>query len=131
MFTKDYTLSTEAQSSHLFAHVSGIRTRESVMGVTMEVFDSAIANRLSKVLVDVRAFEGRLGILEVYLLVTELFQKLRGKGLKQAAIVDRPQPGTREWFLETVAINRGFNFRIFPEVEEALQWLLADTDTDE
>jgi hypothetical protein len=34
----------------------------------------------------------------------------------------------REWFLETVAINRGFNLRIFPEVEEARQWLLATKD---
>jgi hypothetical protein len=128
MITKDYTLSIEAKNSHLFADVSGIRTRESVMAVTIEVFDAAIANGLSRVLVDVRAYEGRLGVLEVYLLVTELFQKLRGKGIKQAAIVDRPQSATREWFLETVAVNRGFNLRIFTEVEEARKWLLAVTD---
>lgn len=127
MFTKDYTLATEAQNSHLFAHVSGIRTGESVAKVTVEVFDATIANGLSRVLVDVRAFEGRLGVLDIYLLVTELFQNLRGKGIKKAAIVDRPHSGMREWFLETVAINRGFNLRIFSEVEEARQWLLANT----
>ena len=127
MITKDYTLSTEAQISHLFAHVSGIRTGESVAKVTVEVFDATIAHGLSKVLVDVRAFDGRLSILDVYLVVTELFEKLRGKGITKAAIVDRPQAGIREWFLETVAVNRGFNLRIFPEVEEAREWLLTTT----
>jgi hypothetical protein len=126
MFTKDYTLATEAQNSHLFARLSGIRTLESVQGATVEVFDSALTNGLSRVLVDVRAFEGRLGVLDIYILVTELFQSLRGKGIKKAAIVDRPQSGMREWFLETVAVNRSFNLRIFSEVEEARQWLLAN-----
>jgi hypothetical protein len=78
--------------------------------------------------VDVRAFEGRLSVLDIYVLVTELFQNLRGKGIRQAAIVDKPQSAAREWFLETVAVNRGFNLRIFPEVEEARAWLLAVTD---
>ena len=128
MITKDYMLSTEAQNSHLFAHVSGIRTGESVAQVTVEVFDATIAHGLSRVLVDVRAFDGRLGVLDIYLLVTELFQSLRGKGIKKAAIIDRPQSGMREWFLETVAVNRGFNLRVFPEVEEAREWLLANTD---
>jgi hypothetical protein len=72
--------------------------------------------------VDVRTFEGRLGVLDVYLVVTELFQKLRGKE-KETAIVDRPQSAMRG-FLETVAVNRGFNIRIFTEIEDALQWLL-------
>ena len=127
MFTKDYTLATEAQNSHLFAQVSGIRTLEAVQEATVEVFDSALANGLSRVLVDVRAFEGRLGVLDIYLLVTQLFQSLRGKGIKKAAIVDRPHSAMREWFLETVAVNRGFNLRMFSEVEEARQWLLANT----
>lgn len=128
MVPKDYILATEAHVTHLFAYVSGIRTRESVTGATIEVFDSALAHRTSRVLVDVRAFEGRLNVLDIYVLVTELFQGLRGKGIKKAAIVDRPQSAAREWFLETVAVNRGFNLRIFAEVEEAREWLLAIPD---
>jgi hypothetical protein len=91
--------------------------------MTTEIFDIALDNRLSKVLVDVRELEGRLGILDSYLLVTEVFDKLRGKGMRKAAIVDEPVSSLREWFLETVARNRGFNFRVFADQEDALKWL--------
>jgi hypothetical protein len=46
----------------------------------------------------------------------------------QAAIVDKPQSAAREWFLETVAVNRGLNLRMFTDIEEARAWLLAVTD---
>jgi hypothetical protein len=125
MATKDYALSVEAKSDYLFAYVRGIRTRETVIGITTEVFEATVAHRLSKVLVDVRALEGRLSILDNYIVVTELFEDLRGKGIRKAAIVDRPQSAMREWFLETLAVNRVFNLKIFTDVEEARQWLLV------
>jgi hypothetical protein len=102
---------------------SGVRTRSTVTAMTMEIFDIALDNRLSKVLVDVRELKGRLGILDSYLLVTEVFDKLRGKGMRKAAIVDEQVSSFREWFLETVARNRGFNFRVFTDQEDALKWL--------
>jgi hypothetical protein len=47
------------------------------------------------------------------------------KGILKAAIVDRPLPLMRDWFLETVSQNRGFNLKIFDNPENALAWLLG------
>jgi len=119
----DYTLVIEVQAGYLFARASGVRTRVGVAAMTLEVFEAARANRLSKVLVDVRELSGRLGTVDNVRLVTEVFEKLRGKGIRKAAIVDEQAPGVRGWFLETVARNRGFNFRIFADEQEAHAWL--------
>ena len=123
MQQKHYTLAIETRGSHLFVHARGVRTRATVTAMTMEIFDTALANRLSKILIDVRELKGRLGIMDSYLVVTEVFEKLRGKGLHKAAIVDDQIFSFRNWFLETAARNRGFDLRIFTGHEEALEWL--------
>jgi hypothetical protein len=75
------------------------------------------------ILVDVREFKGRLGAFDSLYVVRDEFAKYRGKGIRKAALVDREAQGTRRWFFETVAQNRGFNLRMFNEVEEAQAWL--------
>jgi hypothetical protein len=52
-----------------------------------------------------------------------VFQKLRGKGIQKAAIVDEQASPLHRWFLETVAVNRGFNLRILTDQQKALEWL--------
>lgn len=118
-----YTLATEVRGDHLLVRASGVRTRAAVEAITAEVFDTVLANGLAKALIDVRELKGRLGTLDSYYLVTEVFAKLRGKGMTKAAIVDRPPSPIREWFLETVARNRGYNFRMFADERDALEWL--------
>jgi len=119
----DYTLVMEVQAGYLFVRASGVRTSASVAAMTLEVFEAARANRLSKVLVDVRGLRGQLGTVDNVRLVTKVFEKLRGKWVRQAAIVDEQPPSVRGWFLETVARNRGFNLRIFADEQAALAWL--------
>jgi hypothetical protein len=123
MGEKHYALAIEARDGYLFVVARGVRSRATVTEMTMEVFEVAIEHRVSKVLIDVRELEGRLGILDSYLLVTDVFQKLRGQGVCKAAIVDRQVSSFRGWFLETVALNRGFNLRMFADQKEALEWL--------
>ena len=123
MDEKDYTLFIEARGSHLFGRASGVRTRETVTAITNEIFDVAKDNNLSKALIDVSELKGKLGIMDSYRVVTEVFQNLRGKGINKAAVYDEQASSRREWFLETVAQNRGFNFRIFSDLDKALKWL--------
>jgi hypothetical protein len=118
-----YTFAIEARDVCLYVRSSGVRTRATVTAMTMEIFDAALAKGLSKVLVDVRKLEGRLGILDSYLAVTDVFQRLRGKGMRKAAIVDQQISSIRGWFIETLARNRGFNLRVFTDQEEAVEWL--------
>lgn len=75
-------------------------------------------------LVDVKAFEGRLSTLDSLNLIRKEFVKIRWKGIEKAAIVDLATGKGR--FLETAAQNRGFNLRIYAEENKARAWLLGD-----
>jgi hypothetical protein len=123
MNQQEFILTTEAKSNHLYVRASGTRSKESVKALTIEVFNTALAKNLQKVLIDVRELNGMFGFLDIYYLVTEVLKDLRDKGVNQVAVIDIRRSATPGWFLETVAQNRGFNFRVFAEDEAALKWL--------
>ncbi len=117
-----YKLAIETKGNHLSVRADGVRNRATVIAITVEISNAALTNHMSKVLVDVRGLEGRLGIMDGYVIVIEAFEKLRGKGLQKVAVVDKPVSPLRGWFLDTMARNRQFNFRVFTGTEEALKW---------
>ena len=121
----DYKLNIDSSTEYLHTRVSGFMTRSSVSALTEDVFIAANRAKQSKVLIDVREFKDRLGVYDSLIIVRDVFPKYRGKGIRRAAIVDREMPGMRRWIFETIAQNRGYNFRMFREVSKALEWLLA------
>ena len=125
MGKEQFTLSIEVKDDHLMARAEGQRTRDSVTSMTLQTFEAALASQRGRVLVDVRKLKGRLSVLDSYRVVTEVFQKLRGQGVFKAAILDARDASVRICFIETVARNRGFNFRVFTSRKEALAWLTA------
>ncbi len=120
-----HQLTLEIKEEYILAYGAGHRTRAAVSSLVTEIAHAAIEYKRGKILIDVRELEGRLGVVDSYSIVTEDFQRIRGKGIVKAAIVDRPLPKLREWFFETVARNRGFNLRIFENPLVALDWLLG------
>ena len=96
-----------------------------VSSLVTEIAQPALEHGYSKILIDVRELDGLLSGLSSYKVVTEDFQRLRGLGLKKAAIVDRPLPNLRIRLFELVARNRGFNLKVFDDPEKALDWLLG------
>jgi hypothetical protein len=120
-----YQISLKMEEEYMMACASGSRTQLVVASLVAEIAQAAIEHRKEKVLIDVRELEGRLGVFDSYYLVTKDFQRLRGKGILKAAIIDRPLPKMGDWFLETVSQNRGFNLKIFDNPENALDWLLG------
>ncbi len=123
MDTKEFKLSMEEKASYLYVRASGVRSKDTVKTLSMEVFKTAQEKNLPKVLIDVRELNGMFGITDIYYLVTEVLRDLRGKGIEQVAIIDIRRSAKPGWFLEPVAQNRGFNFRVFAEDESALKWL--------
>jgi hypothetical protein len=123
METESYQLEFERKDGFLYARASGERTRDTVTALTFAILEAAREADFPRVLIDVRALEGRLSVLDSYLVVTQVFERLRGQGVNRAAILDEQISSRREWFIETVARNRGFNFRVFPDEAEALAWL--------
>jgi len=124
-----HQLTLKVEDEYLVATAAGSRTWPVVSSLVTEIVHAAIENKRSKLLVDVRQLEGWLGSLSSYSIVTQDFQRFRGKGIMKVAIVDRPLPKVREFFFQMVARNRGFNLRIFESSELALDWLL-DHKTD-
>jgi hypothetical protein len=109
----------------MMVRAAGSRTRVAVPSLVTEIARAATENQRGKILIDVRELEGWLGVFDSYNLFTKDFQRFRGMGIVKVAIVDRPLPKTRDWFLETVSHNRGFNLRIFENLEAAFDWLLG------
>jgi hypothetical protein len=126
-----YQVEYQEKIGYLYAHVQGKRTQNSVIELIKDVSERAIELHQKRVLVDVRDFEGWLQIMESKYVVTSEFPKLRGKGLRKAAILDRePLEPNRWFFFETVAQNRGFDLRIFNDQKSALNWLLEGVDLE-
>jgi hypothetical protein len=120
---KDYQLTIEPKENHLYVFAKGIRTRATVAALTREVFDTARDNRLEKVLINVRELTGSFGVIDIYMLVSDVFEALRGKGVYKAAIVDVRTTTLHEAFLETAARNRGYDLKVFEDEETARMWL--------
>jgi hypothetical protein len=123
MDQKGYELSIEQKEGYLLITAVGLRTRETVSAMTREVFEAAVAHGKKSVVIDVRQLRGGFGIMDIYLLVSDVFETLRGKGIQRAAVVDMRSSPMREAFLETAARNRGFNLRVFADTDEAEKWM--------
>jgi hypothetical protein len=91
----------------------------------MKVFNAALEKHLSKVLIDVRELNGVFGFMDIYYLVTQVLEDLRGKGVNQVAVIDIRRSLGQVWFLEPVAQSHGFNVKVFAEDESAKKWLGA------
>jgi hypothetical protein len=71
----------------------------------------------TKLLVDVREQESAPSALEIFDFGADWPAEI------QVAIVTGTQTRSEQYFLETVARNRGKKMRLFSNVEEALSWL--------
>jgi hypothetical protein len=122
----EYEVTIQVEGDYLAARAAGERTLNAVTALAVQIAQAAGDAQVGKVLVDVRDLRGRLRVLDSFLVVNSVFDSLRGKGLRQAAIADRGMPPIRGFAFETIARNRGFNLRIFTSREEAVEWLEAD-----
>ena len=119
-----YELDIEAQEDFLHFRVTGERSRKAIFAVTVEILDTCYDRECSKALIDVRELSGRLPQLEAYDVASIDYPKLRRRGaLERVSIVDLTGFEDSIRFFETVACNRGFNLRIFGNVDDATFWL--------
>jgi hypothetical protein len=123
MAQQEFELKFEEKPNYLYVKTSGLRSRENVQYLSMKVFNTALEKHLSKVLLDITDLVGYFGYLDIFFLVKEVLQDLRGKGVNQVAIIDIHRSTREGWFLEPVAQGKGINIRVFPDDESALKWL--------
>lgn len=119
-----YQLLMEKHADVLHVKSVGIRTIETVLAMSGDIMHACAQQGTVKVLVDVRALEGRLPTIDAYQVPNSLFSEIRDREIIQkCAIVDLKEFENSYRFFENVAVNRGYNLRIFSDVNDAIKWL--------
>ncbi len=120
----EYELDIKKEKHFVHARASGKRTRANVSSIAKEIFEACISNQVEEVLVDVRELDGRLSIFDSMMLISIDLLKLKQRGvLKRAAIVDADKRRERFQFFERIAHQRGYNIRLFGDINKALKWI--------
>ena len=118
----ELTMTKEGELLHVSA--VGTRTFGTVISIIKDILEACTQQGTPKVLVDVRALEGRLNIADAFNIPSSEFPKIRDQSiLRKGAIVDLKEFEQGYKFFENVAVNRGFNVRIFSDIDEAIAWL--------
>jgi hypothetical protein len=118
-----FNLAIEEKPNYLHVHTRGMRSRENVHYIAVNIVNSALEKHLSKILIDIRELEGEFGYQEILALAKEKLINLRGKGVDQVAVIDIHKTAKNNWFLEYVSNIHELNIRVFTEEESALRWL--------
>ncbi len=119
-----YNLIIEEKDGILWATVTGTRSLEAILGISNDILGACAEKKVSKVLIDVRGLEGRLGTMEAYNIPDQYFPRIRDRSvITHTALVDLKEFKHSYGFFENVAVNRGFNLRIFSDPAEAAEWL--------
>ena len=119
-----YNLTIEKKEDVLWVTATGNRSLQTVLAMSKDIFAACVEKKVKKVLADVRALEGRLNMIEAFDIPDKYFPKMRNRSvITRNAIVDLKEYENSYKFFENVAVNRGFHLRIFPNIEEALEWL--------
>lgn len=111
--------SFENKGTYLLATVGGAYSLEVFMSIIHEVAERCQKEKLKKVLIDLRKVEGNPSIIDLYELGVEIANAV-GPGIRGAAVARRRMVN---YMGENTAVNRGAIFKVFTDVEEAMEWL--------
>lgn len=117
-----YHLKIEEHPAFLHAAVSGNNTAENVLRFLREAYEACVKRGASAVLLEMHLEGPTLDTGSIYSVIAQRSES--GKQLRKIAYVTPPnrEPAKLK-FAETVAINRGVNVRMFPDVATAKKWL--------
>ncbi len=119
-----YNLTFEEKENYLWVTASGVRSLENTLSITKDVFAACAKHKTRKVLIDVRALEGRLATGSSFSIPAQHFPKLRNRNIvTQAAIIDLQEFEHSYQFFENAAVKQEFKLRIFSNPDKALFWL--------
>lgn len=127
---KKYALTAHRKSGYLHIRVTGANRPEAVRGYLQEVQAACIRGKHLAVLLE-ECLEGpEMRLLDVYSLASAGAELLPHPLLRIAFVDTNPehQPAMLQ-FAENVAVNRGANLRVFPNVRKAQAWLVSSQKT--
>ena len=104
---------------YLFVELSGEYALSLFINAVHEISKQSEKEHLKKVLVDITKMTGSPSIIDRYETGVEI-SKYWGTKIQVAAVATE---SLINFSTETVAVNRGANFRVFIEMNAALKWL--------
>ena len=122
-----YDVTFTVNNDILSADTKGRRTLDVVLSIAQETIAACKDHNTQKVLIDVRKLEGRLSTIDAYNIPAEYFKDMRDPMIiKKVAIIELEEFVEEYRFFENVAVNRGYNLRVFSDITIALEWLRSD-----
>ena len=120
-----YDLKIEKKDDFLWVTATGReRTLEIILAMARDILQACVENKVTLVLRDMRPLEGLLEMMEAYDIPDKYFPKMKDPSvITRIVIVDRKESKRNNSFFENVAVNRGFNLRIFSDPDKAFKWL--------
>lgn len=127
-----YELEIAEKDDFVVTVLSGVRTPETLIAAASKTTVFCKERGYSRLLIDLRKMSGGLDTLETFEVAGHgIPNQKHVRNLVRSAIVDHPENLDRIRFFETVAINRGFNVKVFSDEARAVAWLLADANNGE
>ncbi len=120
----EWTITFNNDQGYARIVTNGIADKDGSLAMVKEINKMLENTTIKRILVDHRNITKVTGeVVDVYNRPKELERIGVPKTVKVAEIV-MPEHHEFFYFLETVYINRGFNFSIFEDEKSALEWLL-------
>jgi hypothetical protein len=120
----EWTITIKEEEHYAEIITRGVADRNGSLDMVKAIAIAMSEHKIKKAVIDHRNIDSVAGrTVEVYQRPKQLQEMGVIPGLKIAEVV---KPEHKEFFnfLETVCINRGFNFAIFIDQKSALEWLL-------
>jgi hypothetical protein len=115
----EYQISTSVNEGIFEIILTGKATKDNVEKLAIETAVVVMEDGAKNILVDVRALEGRLGVLDTYSIVRNPYEKPK----VNCAVVDLPENLECIMFLETTSLNAGLLLKCFIDIDAARAWL--------
>ena len=119
-----YKIKIVQKPAYLHAIVTGLNNKENVKRYLADVLRESKNRVCSQLLIEERLEGPRFGTINVFQIASEGSSKAQGY-FKAIAYVDVNTEGNLMRFAETVAVNRGFDVKVFDNEKEAEIWLLV------
>ena len=115
-----YTINYNIKGDFLSVILAGNYPTEKFKEISGDIDRVIDENGISKILVDLRNFEGRFGVFDG---LKEIENFREESKFLHFAVLDIPENKKNNDFFENASFNRGYKLLFFYKKEDALKWL--------
>lgn len=116
-------LTISIRETYVYACVrKAIATRKFAVACMEKAAEKAREQGVNKIMLDVRDAPNKLSVLDNYQIPYYVLKQVGYTHDIRTALIVHPDDKTHD-FMETVAVNAGFDFKLFTDEEIAVHWL--------